>query len=271
MPRLMLFPLLACVAALHSAQAAEYYVSNAGSDTSDGSTLQTAWQSLDPVNTTPGQGDTVLFRRGDLFRGTVTVRAADMTFGAYGEGPAPVISGSALITGWSPHAGDIYVAATDQPIVHLFVNGELMTIARYPNSGWLRTDAGVGAAGFEDAALTAHPQLPLCHTEEIWIRNGVRVNPKKKHRKRGGYIFPYCLPLCVISPSSTVLRRDLLDEIGLFDGDPGGDQVSVPVVDVLVQRFDRAYLGGRQQIPACQLGSQLAGQFIDPGGDLIAV
>ncbi len=67
------------------------------------------------------------------------------------------------------------------------------------------------------AALTAHPQLPLCHTEEIWIRNGVRVNPKKKHRKRGGYIFPYCLPLCVISPSSTVLRRELLDEVGLFD------------------------------------------------------
>jgi len=67
------------------------------------------------------------------------------------------------------------------------------------------------------AALTAQPQLPLCHTEEIWIRNGVRVNPKKKHRKRGGYIFPYCLPLCVISPSSSILRRELLDEVGLFD------------------------------------------------------
>ena len=39
----------------------------------------------------------------------------------------------------------------------------------------------------------------------------------RKHRKYGGYIFERCLPLCVISPSSAVLRRSLLDEVGLFD------------------------------------------------------
>ncbi len=67
------------------------------------------------------------------------------------------------------------------------------------------------------AAMTAQPQFPLCHTEEIWIRNGIRVNPMKKHQKRGGYIFPYCLPLCVVSPSSAVLRREVFGEVGLFD------------------------------------------------------
>ncbi|MCP4399817.1 MAG: glycosyltransferase family 2 protein [bacterium] len=60
-------------------------------------------------------------------------------------------------------------------------------------------------------------ELRLCHTEEIWIRRGVRVNQKKKHRKHGGYIFPNCLPLCVISPSSVMIRRMLFDEIGFFD------------------------------------------------------
>ena len=29
----------------------------------------------------------------------------------------------------------------------------------------------------------------ICHTDEIWIRNGVRVNPMNKHRKYGGNIY----------------------------------------------------------------------------------
>ncbi len=57
----------------------------------------------------------------------------------------------------------------------------------------------------------------LCHCDEIWIRRGRRVNAMKKHRKYGGSIFERCLPLCVISPSSVLLRRRLLDEVGLFD------------------------------------------------------
>lgn len=67
------------------------------------------------------------------------------------------------------------------------------------------------------AVMTQQPELQLCHTEEIWIRRGVRVNPKKKHRKHTGYIFPYCLPLCVISPSSVLIRRALFEQVGLFD------------------------------------------------------
>ncbi len=61
------------------------------------------------------------------------------------------------------------------------------------------------------------PDLPLCHTEEIWIRRGVRVNPKKKHKKHSGYIFPYCLPLCVISPSSVVMQKTFFHKSGGFD------------------------------------------------------
>ena len=67
------------------------------------------------------------------------------------------------------------------------------------------------------AALAKTPNLAFCHTDEIWIRNGRRVNPMKKHRKYGGNIFEQCLPLCVISPSSTILHRRLFEEVGLFD------------------------------------------------------
>ena len=65
--------------------------------------------------------------------------------------------------------------------------------------------------------LRNNPDARICHSDEIWIRNGKRVNPMKKHAKQGGYIFKHCLPLCSISPSSIIIRRDLFDEIGLFD------------------------------------------------------
>ena len=57
----------------------------------------------------------------------------------------------------------------------------------------------------------------LIHTDEIWYRSGRRVNQMKKHKKRGGNIFEYCLPLCCISPSSVLMRNDLFEDIGLFD------------------------------------------------------
>jgi glycosyltransferase involved in cell wall biosynthesis len=65
--------------------------------------------------------------------------------------------------------------------------------------------------------LSRLPDHRICHTEEIWVRNGRRVNPMKKHSKSGGNIFERCLPLCVISPSSALIQRSLFDQIGLFD------------------------------------------------------
>lgn len=62
-----------------------------------------------------------------------------------------------------------------------------------------------------------HPQAMICQTEEIWIRRGKRVNPKYKHRKYSGSIFSRCLPLCIVSPSAVMFRRELISQVGLFD------------------------------------------------------
>jgi glycosyltransferase involved in cell wall biosynthesis len=69
----------------------------------------------------------------------------------------------------------------------------------------------------QQQALLAQPGYRLCHCDEIWIRNGKRVNPMKKHAKYGGNIFHHCLPLCVISPSAVMIERSLFDDVGLFD------------------------------------------------------
>jgi glycosyltransferase involved in cell wall biosynthesis len=61
------------------------------------------------------------------------------------------------------------------------------------------------------------PQAKVCYTEEIWIRKGVRVNPKKKHQKYSGWIFDKVLPLCLLSLSSALFKREVFEEVGHFD------------------------------------------------------
>jgi len=61
------------------------------------------------------------------------------------------------------------------------------------------------------------PKAVACQTQEIWLRKGHRVNPRKKHQKPSGDIFEPSLKLCLVSPSAVVVKRSLLDEVGLFD------------------------------------------------------
>ena len=66
-------------------------------------------------------------------------------------------------------------------------------------------------------ACREHPEFVLYHSDEIWIRNGKRVNPMNKHQKSGGWVFEQCLPLCVISPSAVVIQKSVLQSLGMFD------------------------------------------------------
>ena len=67
--------------------------------------------------------------------------------------------------------------------------------------------------------FNSNPDAVINQTEEIWIRNGVRVNPRTRHHKFSGMIFERSLALCLVSPSAVMTKRSLFDEIGLFDED----------------------------------------------------
>ncbi len=64
-----------------------------------------------------------------------------------------------------------------------------------------------------------HPDAVVVCSEEIWIRRGIFVNPRKKHRKYSGRVFDKFLPLCLLSLSSALFRRRVFEEIGGFDED----------------------------------------------------
>jgi len=67
------------------------------------------------------------------------------------------------------------------------------------------------------AETKSRPKNRIHFTDEIWIRNGVRVNPKKKHQKFEGWIFQPSLELCLIAPSSALLKSELFKTHGMFD------------------------------------------------------
>ncbi len=67
------------------------------------------------------------------------------------------------------------------------------------------------------AAAKAYPGVHAFHTNEIWIRNGKRVNPMNKHVKPDGWVYEASLSMCCISPSSILLHRSLLEQCGEFD------------------------------------------------------
>ena len=71
--------------------AATYYVADAGSDSNNGTSPFTPWQTIAKVNSSTFQpGDSILFNRGDTWREQLTVSSSGspgnpITFGAYGS------------------------------------------------------------------------------------------------------------------------------------------------------------------------------------------
>lgn len=62
-----------------------------------------------------------------------------------------------------------------------------------------------------------NPDALICQTEEIWIKNGKRMNPGKRHKKVSGFFFEKSLKLCLVSPSAVMMKKSLFDMVGLFD------------------------------------------------------
>lgn len=90
-------------------------------------------------------------------------------------------------------------------------SGDLITLLDSDDS-WLP-----GKVSAQVGFFNTHPQALICQTNEIWIRNGIRVNPGRRHRKSAGMIFEQSLALCLVSPSAVMMKKSLLEEVGLFD------------------------------------------------------
>ena len=98
--RLLAFSIPTAAAVAAAPQPRTFHVDAVrGDDTGDGLRPQTAWRSLQKVNRASlSPGDRVLFHRGQTWRGQLLPRSGEasavITYGAFGDGPKPVLLGS---------------------------------------------------------------------------------------------------------------------------------------------------------------------------------
>ena len=64
------------------------------------------------------------------------------------------------------------------------------------------------------AAIRRMAHAGLCYTNEAWYKDGRWMNQKIRHMKYDGWIFPFCLPLCIVSFSSALLPASVMRRIG---------------------------------------------------------
>ncbi|MCF6175343.1 MAG: right-handed parallel beta-helix repeat-containing protein [Victivallaceae bacterium] len=80
-----------------------YYVdATSGNDNNTGQSEIYPWQHVSQVNnyTSFQSGDTISFKRGEVWQEKLIIPASGITIGAYGEGDLPLFDGLTQITGW---------------------------------------------------------------------------------------------------------------------------------------------------------------------------
>ncbi len=125
------------VAASASAQT-DYYVATIGSDTNSGSisdpfaTIQHAVGVMSPGDTCHIRGGT--YREVVDLSGAAGSSNSPITLVAY-QGETVVLDGTEAITSnWVLDAGNVYKTTVADDVTQLFVDGRMMTLARYPNA-----------------------------------------------------------------------------------------------------------------------------------------
>jgi len=143
---------------------ANYYVDATLGDDSNPGTQTQPWKTISKVNSTNlSAGDNIYFKRGETWRETLTVPSSGtdgnpITFGAYGTGNKPKISGADVITGWSgPDAnGEYYKSGfTTAPYVVLRDGSRInkVTEGSLGANEW-KYDSGTLYLGFDPSSHT---------------------------------------------------------------------------------------------------------------------
>ena len=187
-----------------SVQAKNYYLAKTGSNSNNGLTPATAWQTiakLDAAFSLIAPGDSILFRCGDTFYGSIVITksgtsALPIVISSYGSGAKPIISGFTTLSSWTQISTGIYQA--DAPAVKYSVNMVTLNaipqpVGRFPNpdapgGGYLTytaftantslTAAGLNGTDWTGAQLVARKEGYLLETDSITAQSGATVSYK---------------------------------------------------------------------------------------------
>ncbi len=151
------------------ASATDYYISSSGNDTNNGLSASTPWKTIAKVNassSTLKPGDRILFNRGDVFYGTITITKSGSAgnpiyIGAYGAGAKPIITGFITVSAWTNLGSNIWesldAVSTLSTCNIVKINGVNTAMGRYPNTGYLTYQNHLGTTSITSNSLTSTP------------------------------------------------------------------------------------------------------------------
>jgi parallel beta-helix repeat protein len=163
------------VACSHVVGQSTYYMSSSGDDKNTGKSSSTPWQTLSKLNSVNFvTGDQILFKRGEEFYGQIRIdqsgSATPISFGAYGAGTRKaVITAAVHLSGWNVYSGAIYYTQAPSHVKRLICDGVPMTLARYPNFGFLTIQGTNGSTTVTSSVLGQSPGY--------WQNASVRIRP----------------------------------------------------------------------------------------------
>ena len=144
-----------------------YYISSTNGDDSrsaeQAKNSATPWKTLEKLNTFIPQltgGDSVLFKSGDIFFGSLLISKsgalfAPLYFGAYGQGNKPQISGFRSVTNWKLTGNGIYESSVHSVGNNVVVNNIQGGMGRFPNKGYFSLESHNGNSSITDNQLTS--------------------------------------------------------------------------------------------------------------------
>jgi parallel beta-helix repeat protein len=163
---------IAAIFLVTQCHAANYYFAASGNDsytTAQAQSKATPWQSITKLNSFYNSlkpGDSVLFKRGDTFAGTITptksgTAALPIIFSSWGTGAKPVLTGLVSTGAWVNMGGGIYEAPVALGAATANVctlNGVGQPLGRYPNAdaanaGYLNIDSHTADAQIVSSVL----------------------------------------------------------------------------------------------------------------------
>ncbi len=133
---------------IYDVQATNYYIAENGNDLNDGKSMKTPWKTMNRVNAQALQpGDTIFFHAGHTFSGTLHINHsgscnAPIVISSYAKGVKPVLKGTMTIDGFEFEGNNMYSVPVENNVELLYHNDQMLTMARYPNNGFLTMDGG---------------------------------------------------------------------------------------------------------------------------------
>jgi hypothetical protein len=187
-----------------SATPTVYYVAQTpgASDSNDGKSINSPFRTIQRCAIVADAGD-ICYIRGGTYRETITpvhsgTATARITFAAYG-GESVTVSGADLLSDWTLHAGSIFRTASmnwdlGEGNNQIFVDGQMMTEARWPNTGrdlsnptWAIADGGSGTGHDFGSPVDPDERWTITDsalTQPAGFWDGARIN----HLSNSGWI-----------------------------------------------------------------------------------